>query len=140
MKTPVVLFLVTTGFALFAVGQSTKEVKKVRVSSTRADSGAEMFRAYCAACHGMDGKGAGPAADALKTPPADLTTLTQKSGGKFPTARVVHIMEGADEIHAHGSSDMPLWGPIFHSLSPGNDSIVKLRISNLSKYIESLQK
>jgi mono/diheme cytochrome c family protein len=139
MKTPVVLFLVTMGFALFAVGQSTKEVKKVPVQSTRADSGPEMFKTYCAACHGMDGKGGGPAADALKTPPADLTALTQKSGGKFPTGRVVHIIEGVDEIHAHGSSDMPLWGPIFHSLSPGNDSLVKLRISNLTKYIESLQ-
>jgi len=140
MKLPVVLFMVTTGFALFAVGQSTKEIKKVQVSSTRADSGAEMYRAYCAACHGRDGKGGGPAADALKTPPADLTALAQKSGGKFPSARVTHIIEGADEIRAHGSSDMPLWGPVFHSLTPGNDAIVKLRISNLAKYIESLQK
>jgi len=140
MKTPVVLFLVTTAFALLAVGQSTKEVKKIPASAVRADSGAEMFKTYCATCHGLEGKGTGPAAEALKTPPADLTMLTQKNGGKFPTNRVVHIMEGADEIRAHGSTDMPLWGPVFHSLTPGNDAIVKLRISNLAKYIESLQK
>ena len=76
----------------------------------------------------------------MKSAPADLTVLTQKNGGKFPSGRVIHVIEGADEITAHGNSEMPLWGPVFHTLSPSNDAIVKLRISNLAKYIESLQK
>ncbi|SRR5579864_853516 len=139
MKKPAVLALVTVAFAFFAFAQS-KEVKKVPVTDTRADSGVEMFKSYCASCHGMDGKGAGPAAVALKTAPADLTVLARKSGGKFPSGRVTRIVEGADDITAHGNSEMPLWGPVFHSLSPGNDAVVKLRISNLTKYIESLQK
>ena len=140
MKKPAVFLLLTMASALFAADQSGKAIKKVPVSSTRADSGVEMFKAYCASCHGLDGKGNGPAASALKVAPADLSVLTQKSGGKFPSGRVIHVIEGTDEITAHGSSEMPLWGPVFHTLSPGNDSVVKLRISNLAKYIESLQK
>jgi len=139
MKRLAVLLGLTMAFALFAKAQS-KEVKKVPVSSTPADSGVAMFKAYCATCHGLDAKGTGPAAQALKTPPADLTLLKQKNGGKFPSAKVINILEGADQISAHGSTEMPLWGPVFHSLTPGNDAVVKLRIANVTKYIESLQK
>jgi mono/diheme cytochrome c family protein len=99
-----------------------------------------MFKTYCASCHGVDGKGHGPAAESLKIPPADLTVLSQKNGGKFPSGKVSRVIEGADVIPAHGSSDMPTWGVIFHSLDPGNASLTKLRIVNLVKYIESMQK
>ena len=117
-----------------------KEVKKIPVTATRADSAMDMFKTYCASCHGVDGKGHGPAAEALKMPPADLTVLKQKNGGTFPAGRVSRVVEGADVITAHGSSDMPTWGPIFHSLDPSNAALTKLRISNLTKYIESMQK
>ena len=117
-----------------------KEVKKVPVTATRADSAVDMFKTYCASCHGVDGKGHGPAAEALKIPPTDLTVLSKKNGGKFPAGRVSRVVEGADVITAHGSSDMPTWGPIFHSLDPSNAALTKLRISNLTKYIESMQK
>jgi mono/diheme cytochrome c family protein len=117
-----------------------KEVKKIPVTPTRADSAVDMFKTYCASCHGVDGKGHGPAAEALKVPPADLTVLKQKNGGAFPAGRVSRVVEGADTIPAHGSSDMPTWGPIFHSLDPSNAALTKLRISNLTKYIESMQK
>ncbi len=139
MRKSVSLLVLGIGIAILVAAQSTPEIKKVRVSSTPAYSGAEMFKTYCAACHGMNAKGGGPAADALKVPPPDLTSLKKNGGGKFPAARVTHIVEGSDEIGAHGSSDMPLWGPVFHSLSPSNDGVVKLRIANLTKYIESLQ-
>ena len=79
------------------------------------------------------------AAEALKIPPTDLTVLSKKNGGKFPAGRVSRVVEGADTIPAHGSSDMPTWGPIFHSLDPSNAALTKLRISNLTKYIESMQ-
>ncbi|SRR5579871_5094385 len=140
MNRYIIACMVTVGFAIFAADQPAKEIKKVRVTETRADSGVEMFKTYCATCHGVDGKGNGPAASALKTSPTDLTLLSQKNGGKFPSGRVTHVIQGQDDINAHGSSEMPLWGPVFQSLSAGNDSLVKLRISNLAKYIESLQK
>ena len=130
------------GLAVFAwsVGATQKEVKKVPVTPTRADSAVEMYKTYCASCHGVDGKGHGPAAEALTVPPADLTVLKQKSGGTFPSGRVTRVIEGADNITAHGSTDMPTWGPIFHSLDPSNSALTKLRIANLTKYIESMQK
>jgi len=137
MKPGVWLMMVLGLTALVAAAQ--KEIKKVPVTSTPADSAVAMFKTYCAPCHGVDGKGHGPASAALKVPPANLTALKQKYGGKFPTGRVTRVIEGADPITAHGSSDMPTWGPIFHSLDPSNDAVTKLRIANLAKYIESMQ-
>jgi mono/diheme cytochrome c family protein len=125
--------------ATVMVGAQQKEVKKVRVTPTRAESALEMFKTYCASCHGVDGKGHGPASEALKVPPANLTLLKQKNGGKFPSARVTRVIEGLDPITAHGSTDMPTWGPIFHSLDTSNANVTKLRIANLTKYIESMQ-
>lgn len=125
---------------VWSAGAAQKEVKKVPVTPTRADSAVEMYKTYCASCHGVDGKGHGPAADALKVAPADLTTLKQKANGTYPSGRVTRVIEGADTITAHGSTDMPTWGPIFHSLDPSNSALTKLRIANLTKYIESMQK
>ena len=135
-----VLLAMMLGLAALLWSADKKEVKKIPVTATRADSAMDMFKTYCASCHGVDGKGHGPAAEALKMPPADLTVLKQKNGGTFPAGRVSRVVEGADVVTAHGSSDMPTWGPIFHSLDPSNAALTKLRISNLTKYIESMQK
>jgi len=97
-----------------------------------------MFNSYCASCHGLDGKGNGPAAPALKTPPADLTVLAQNSGGKFPSARVQSSIKDVTQ-NAHGSKDMPVWGSILSSVSENDQQTVILRIHNLTGYIESLQ-
>ena len=58
-------------------GQSGTVIKHVPVKVTSAASGKEMYVSYCAVCHGTDGKGNGPAASALKTPPTDLTMLSK---------------------------------------------------------------
>jgi mono/diheme cytochrome c family protein len=67
---------------------STPEIKHVPATYTSPSSGKEMYNAYCASCHGADGKGDGPAAPALKAPPTNLTTLAAKNGGAFPAAHV----------------------------------------------------
>jgi len=107
MKTPAILLVVTAGFGLFAAAQSTKEIKKVPIGPTAVNSGPEMFKSYCAACHGIDGRGTGPAAAALKIPPADLTTLAKKNGGKFPSARVERVIAGIGDVNGPQS-----WKPI----------------------------
>ncbi|MBZ5593257.1 MAG: cytochrome c [Acidobacteriia bacterium] len=139
---PGVWFTTILGAAVlvWSAGAAQKEVKKIPVTSTRADSAVEMFKTYCASCHGVDGKGHGPAAEALKVAPSDLTMLKQKNDGKFPSGKVTRIVEGADVVTAHGSTDMPTWGPIFRSLDPNNAPVTKLRIANLTKYIESMQR
>lgn len=101
--------------------------------------GSALYAAYCASCHGLDGKGEGPAAPALKTPPPDLTTLSQRHGGKFPRERVEQIILGENqEAIAHGSREMPVWGPIFGQIEWDQD-LRAVRVRNLSDYLESIQ-
>ena len=115
------------------------KVVNIPVHHTAANSGKEMYAAYCASCHGKDGKGGGPVAPALKTPPADLTVLARKHAGKFPSIQVYRAITGEAGISAHGSKEMPIWGPVFMSMSHQHESIVHLRVANLTEYIKSLQ-
>ena len=97
-----------------------------------------MFREYCAVCHGIDGKGTGPAASAFRIRPADLTVLAKKNGGKFPGAEITKELKSAYQA-PHGSYEMPIWGAFFSELSPKSQAVAALRVTNLVKYIESLQ-
>jgi hypothetical protein len=98
-----------------------------------------MFKEYFASCHGADGRGNGPAVEFLKTPPPDLRTMTQRNAGKYPSGDVSAILTFGPGTHAHGALDMPTWGPLLRSLDRSNSEVVKLRIYNLSKFIESIQ-
>jgi mono/diheme cytochrome c family protein len=122
-----------------APAQSSPTVKHVPITNTASNSGKEMFNSYCAVCHGKDAKGNGPAASAMKTPPTDLTTLAQKEGGKYPAAHVAAVIRGQASTPSHGSQDMPIWGPLFSSISQGRQGVVQQRITNLVSYIEGLQ-
>jgi mono/diheme cytochrome c family protein len=118
--------------------QSQEKIKRVAPEETNAVSGPEMFRAYCAACHGVDGKGGGPAAPALKRAPTDLTKLAKKAGGEYPRFRVSNVIRGDNAIPSHGSQDMPLWGDVFRDLKR-DETMVTLRVHNLTEYIATLQ-
>jgi mono/diheme cytochrome c family protein len=98
-----------------------------------------MYTAYCAVCHGIDGKGGGPAASALKVPPTDLTLLSKNNGGKYPALKVSSSIRNESDLPAHGSKEMPVWGTLFWGMSSGHEGKVQQRVANLSKYIESLQ-
>jgi len=144
--------LFSTG-ALTMAQQSQTTIEKGPIQKMSAPSGGDLFNAYCAVCHGKDAKGNGPAAAALKVPPSDLTTLAQRHGGKFPTEYVTTVLQyGVQDVKAHGSKDMPIWGELFGptealTRSPSLplaesrevNSVVTLKIHNLSQYIESLQ-
>ena len=118
---------------------SKPEVKKVAPAYTNPSSGKEMYLAYCASCHGADGKGNGPAAPALKMPATDLTQLAAKNGGNFPDAHIMQIIRGDSMTAAHGNKDMPVWGPVFLQMGGHDTAQVQLRIRNLTKYLESIQ-
>jgi hypothetical protein len=103
--------------------------------------GSDLYRSYCASCHGADGKGRGPVASVLKVPPADLTTLARRHGGNYPAALVQDTLYGTripNESVAHGTSEMPLWGTIFRQLDT-KESVARVRVENLVKYLESIQ-
>lgn len=116
-------------------------VKEKPIKNTSAASGEEMYASYCAACHGAGGKGDGPAEPALKQHPTDLTSLAANNNGQFPTMKVQNILRQG-KIAAHGSSEMPVWGPLFKSIggSSQSEGTTNLRINNLANYIKSLQK
>ncbi|HYA18732.1 MAG TPA: cytochrome c [Bryobacteraceae bacterium] len=104
--------------------------------------GPSLYKTYCASCHGIAGKGDGPAAPALKKAPPDLTAISQRNKGQFPDFRIARIIDGTAEardlITAHGSREMPVWG----DLLPQNrdEGLLKLREHNLTEYLRSMQK
>jgi len=132
------LLLALGVFCAIAAAQSGPTIKKAIIPPTNASSGEEMFVTYCAACHGKDARGGGPAAAALKTPPANLTQLAAKNNGKYPEVKVLASLSGGTVI-AHGTTDMPVWCDLLRSYDGGNRSVIQLRLSNLTKYIGSLQ-
>jgi len=130
-------FFFLGGMAATAQNAPSK-VKQSSIRATNPASGEEMFNEYCAVCHGKSGKGDGPAATEFKVPPSNLTTLSQRHGGNFPEDYVKQVLrEGPADAKAHGSKDMPIWGRLFGSI--GDSATTAQRISNLSKYLESLQ-
>jgi mono/diheme cytochrome c family protein len=134
------LLLFALVFTVTSLGiAQEKPVKHAPIQPTSPASGAEMYKAYCAVCHGQDGKGNGPAAAELKTKPADLSTLAKRHGGKFPEDYVASVLRFGVKAPAHGSSDMPTWGPLFSVVSGYSQAQVDMRISNLIRYIKSLQ-
>jgi mono/diheme cytochrome c family protein len=116
-----------------------KQIKQMPIKNTSAASGQEMFTEYCAACHGKDGRGEGPAASELKVRPPDLTTLAKRHNGKYADAYLMGVLRLGTKAPAHGTAEMPVWGPLFKSLSGHDDTIVAQRIANLTRYIESIQ-
>ena len=115
-----------------------KQIKTEPNQQTAPLSGAGMFKDYCAVCHGKDGKGNGPAASQLKQPPANLTTLAKRHGGKFPDLYVEQVLRNGAKAPAHGDAEMPVWGPLFRSMD-SDPEIMYVRISSLVSYIKSLQ-
>lgn len=104
---------------------------------THSVKGADLFRADCAACHGDDLKGTGPAPYPFRAAP-DLTTLARRHGGKFPEAYVSRVLREGVVMPAHGPAEMPVWGPDFTMDRPGQAQAA-LRITSLTNYIKSMQ-
>lgn len=100
--------------------------------------GGKIFSNYCASCHGVTGNGDGPVAPALKTKVPDLTTLARRKGGTFPVAWVRGIIAGDGRYAAHGSREMPVWGPIFHQIEYDRD-LGYVRLQNVTEYLGSIQ-
>jgi len=131
--------VIVVALAMYAEDQPQKVIKHVPVKPTSAASGSEMYKAYCAVCHGLDGRGRGPAADALKVPPTDLTSLAKNNGGKYPALRVTSSVRGEANTPSHGTAEMPVWGHLLRSMSGGHDAELQQRVANLTEYIEGMQ-
>lgn len=96
------------------------------------------YRVYCQSCHGEAAKGNGRIAELMKVQPADLTQLSRKNGGQFPTERVTQIIDGRADVAAHGDREMPVWGQNFLEKT-GNETQVSFKLEQLVAYLQSIQ-
>ena len=132
------LALALTGTLGLAFAQN-KTVKVVPVQPTATLNGADLYHQYCAVCHGVDGRGAGPAAEALKEWPSDLTLISRHNQGKFPVLAMRSVILGQSPVPAHGSTEMPIWGNLFRSIST-SQVYVEMRVQALLAYLEKIQR
>ena len=106
-------------------------------------AGQQYFLRYCSACHGMSGRGDGPAAPALHLPPADLTRIAQRRGGHFPVVDIATFIDGRTVVPAHGSREMPIWGERFGEMVGGGsvgEEVVRGNLLVLIEYLQSIQR
>lgn len=135
-----VILLCTALAPVWGISRAGQNVDQKRTArQPNALSGKATFIKYCASCHGEDAKGKGPAAIALKPPPADLTTLARRYDGKFPSGYVGALLKFGRNLAAHGSDDMPVWGSNFRDLDPIKDPTGQQHLDDVVAYIESLQ-
>jgi mono/diheme cytochrome c family protein len=112
---------------------------KAPVTNSNPPSGAELYKQYCAVCHGNDLKGNGPAPPPFRNQPPDLTTLARRNRGEFPDAYVANVLRNGVRISAHGPAEMPIWGATFKETERLDETQLKSRITGLVNYLKSLQ-
>lgn len=134
---------IVAGLALAAVVGTSLAADKL------VDVGKGEYDAACASCHGLQGLGDGPAAEQMKTKVPDITGLAKANNGVFPFDRVHRIIDGREDIKAHGSREMPIWGlafrrqsSIYYDTYPVADpeSGARSRILALTEYVYRLQR
>ncbi len=134
IRTVFTIAIVITGSVFFAAAQGDNNA-----ASTDLISGKQLYSSYCALCHGPEGKGGGPFSPQLKVWPPDLTQLAKKNHGTYPEMRVTEAIDGEFGKPSHGSTEMPVWGPVFRSMAHGHKDSAQVRITSLVKYVESIQ-
>jgi mono/diheme cytochrome c family protein len=117
--------------AMTASAQAPKE--------SRYDSGAYLYRVYCASCHGPSGAGDGPVAPMLSTPPSDLRLIVRASGEAFPRDRVIASIDGRTLVKAHGTREMPVWGDQLKITDGPAEPVIRKRLEALAAHIASIQ-
>lgn len=137
MRRSILLFVVLglcAGLGLLFVPTASAQTRIVYVSAERIipPSGPEVFEAYCASCHGVAGRGNGPAAALLKAPVPNLTLIAVRDG-TFGRNHVVSHIRG-DAV----MNPMPEWHRIIRD-TYGSDGAEHLAVVNLTRYVETIQ-
>ena len=107
----------------------------------QAERGRDLYRIYCRNCHGETGRGDGPMVEVLTVRPTDLTRLAKDHDGEFPSDEVLAAIDGRDDLLAHGSSKMPVWGLAFREFDTDIDQErhIQARILQLIEYLKTIQ-
>lgn len=111
------------------------------------DFGKREYDSNCASCHGLKGKGDGPYKPFLTKSPTDLTTLSKRNAGVYPFNSVYAIIDGRQDVAAHGPRDMPVWGMDYSLKSAESyvdvpyspEAYARTRVLALTEYIARLQ-
>jgi mono/diheme cytochrome c family protein len=113
-----------------------------REAPPRAVSGKILYERHCASCHGPEGRGDGPAAEALAPRPSDLTRLQARLGGAYSLDQIMRAIDGRRTVRAHGTSAMPVWGQLFEESlkdEPYTRRVTLLHVQALAEYLYALQ-
>jgi mono/diheme cytochrome c family protein len=106
-------------------------------------TGAQLYRQFCASCHGKGGEGDGPVAPFFKLSPPDLTQIAKRHGGVYPDEWVRKVVDGTTSIGQHGSREMPIWGLQFAMTAPGpvqGKVVAEATIARLVEHLKTIQK
>lgn len=138
------LAVVALGFTAVADQPAEVEEKPMTWSQAAIDDPEALYVELCASCHGVDGKGNGPVAEALAGPVPDLTLLTREHEGVYPSEDVSKAISGEFRVVAHGTLEMPVWGRAFEDVRPDHKParrylLSRQRVGDLTEYLKTLQ-
>jgi nucleotide-binding universal stress UspA family protein/mono/diheme cytochrome c family protein len=126
--------------SLGATVASAQSAPASQPAMKQAIAGGELYRTYCATCHGTAARGDGPLADSMRRRPSDLTEIAKRNGGVYPAETVYRTIDGKRPVRGHGGPDMPVWGDAFERSRDGGDAEkVRTLIQSLVDYLEAIQ-
>jgi mono/diheme cytochrome c family protein len=133
---------------LVAVGVvTTAHAQQNMAPDKSVDIGKYEYDGHCAICHGLSGtaqeEGAFFSLLSKKIP--NLTTLSKNNNGVFPFARVYQTIDGREQVQAHGTREMPVWGRDYMAMSANispyydHEAFARGKILALTEYVYRLQ-
>lgn len=123
-----------------------EENKLIKQTKDAVKMGKLEYERTCSLCHGLDGKGNGPYAFALMQKPSDLTLIQKKNYAEFPFSKLYKLIDGREEVKAHGSRVMPIWGDRYSTenwlevRTRYSETLIRGRIFELLLYLETIQR
>ncbi len=134
MRTLCLIFAILAG-SWAAVGVADTSTQRA-IDENHA--GFEVYRVYCAACHGVFADGKGPVAPALTSPPVDLSRLSERYGSPLRSKELAEVIDGRTMARSHGTSDMPVWGERLYEGKRNSQKLENVRRGTILRIIEYL--
>ena len=140
------IFVGVVSLGAFAAETAVSGVVIKQVPMTYKDvalkNGHEMYDDLCAVCHGVTGKGDGPAASALSTSVPDLTQFRAEIGSQYH-AQLESAISGINRNVHENIVGMPLWFREFQyvrrdKFGRPRTMYANLKLHSLAEYVEEL--